>query len=175
MKLGRLIAVLGLGVALGTGGCSKSGGEATSETANQTKSPEPAKAAQASTPKAVKGKVMAPTDENMEKFGAAVKEIAKNLTAREEDLGKSDTEEGKKFALKKVIVEPFEMCGFDLDATLKDYSTRMKDGNYTRDQGQVMTMVYMLCSEKIDDLVTYGFVQGGTRDMFKAAFKTTNQ
>ena len=70
---------------------------------------------------------MKPTRANVDKFTAIMQSAGASMTAKEVQEGQA-SDEGKKRNAKRLLVEPFEQAGFDLDATLTDYAVRLRDG-----------------------------------------------
>ncbi len=113
---------------------------------------------------------MPATQDSFGKVSDIMQEVGRNLTARDVENGKA-SEEGKKAMTKKLMVEPFEKAGYDLDATLKDFSVRLRDGNLTQDQGAVVMGVMGIYGEQVSDLARWGFIKEETKDLVSSALK----
>jgi hypothetical protein len=113
---------------------------------------------------------MPATQDSFGKVSDIMQEVGKNLTARDVEEGKA-SEEGKKAMTKKLMVEPFENAGYDLDATLKDFAVRLRDGNLTQDQGAVVMGVMGIYGEQVTNLARWGFIKEETKATVLNALK----
>ena len=113
---------------------------------------------------------MPPTEESALKLFGIMQEVQKNVTAREVEDGKA-SDEGKKAMMKRLLVDPFAKAGYDLDATLKDFAVRLRDGNLTQDQGRVVMGLLGLYGGNISDLARWGFIKEETKNLVTSALK----
>ena len=111
---------------------------------------------------------MEPTRANVEKFTAIMQAASANMTAREIQAGQS-SDEGKRRITKKLLVDPFEEAGFDLNATLRDFAVRLRDGNLTQDQAQAIMVVLSIYKDSVADFARWGFINTETSELVKAA------
>lgn len=111
---------------------------------------------------------MKPTRANVDKFTAIMQSAGASMTAKEVQEGQA-SDEGKRRNAKKLLVEPFEQAGFDLDATLTDYAIRLRDGNLTQEEGEVVMLVIGIYRGAAADLARWGFIKAETRDLVVAA------
>jgi hypothetical protein len=111
---------------------------------------------------------MKPTKANVEEFMGIMQAAGASMTAKEAQEGFA-SDEGKKRNAMKLLVEPFEQAGFDLDATLRDYASRLRDGNLTQAEGEVIMVVMGIYRGVVADLARWGFIRDETRDLVVAA------
>jgi hypothetical protein len=111
---------------------------------------------------------MKPTPENVEKFLAIMQAAGGEMTAKEVQEGQA-SDEGKRQKARKLLVEPFEEAGFDLDATLRDYATRLRNGNLTQGEAQVVMLVIGVYKDSVTDLARWGFIKAETAALVEAA------
>lgn len=112
---------------------------------------------------------MKPTQENFDKVAARMHEATQSVTAREGDDAKA-SDEGKKHVEEKLLVDPFKEAGFNLDATLKDYAIRVRDGNATQDESEIVMGILVLYKDQAPDLARWGFIQPATKNLIESVF-----
>jgi hypothetical protein len=113
---------------------------------------------------------MPPTEENFKKVAANMQEVQKDITPKNAAGGKTG-DEGQKEMAKKLFVQPFEEAGYDLDATLRDYATRIRNGDLTQDQGTIVMGVVAIYSQELPDLTRWGFIREDTEKSLTSALK----
>jgi hypothetical protein len=111
---------------------------------------------------------MKPTKANVDKFMTIMQAAGASMTAKEVQDGQT-SDKGKRRNAGKLLVEPFEQAGFDLDATLTDYAIRLRDGNLTQEEGEVVMVVIGMYKDVVPDLARWGFIKAETRDLVVAA------
>jgi hypothetical protein len=115
---------------------------------------------------------MPPTESALGKVVDNMKEVDNGLTEREIENGKA-SEKGKKAMIEKVMVEPFQDAGYDLDATLEDFTIRLREGNFTQEQGAVITGFMSIYGEAAEDLARFGFIKEQTLNDLKRVYKNS--
>jgi hypothetical protein len=107
---------------------------------------------------------MQPSEGDLVRVSEAIQKAAKAITIRESNEATS-SDEAKKGLIKKVYVETFEREGFDLDATLKNFSTRMRSGDVTPDEASVAFAVIAVYEGQAADFARWGFISQETSDL----------
>lgn len=105
---------------------------------------------------------MSPTQENFEKFRSSVETISAAMTV-EEISGAQSSDEGKKHALKKTMVDSMTAAGFDLDSTLTTLAKQIHDKSLTQDEYTVALGVMAIYHDEASDLARWGFIQENTK------------
>ena len=96
--------------------------------------------------------------------------VANGITLKDiEDAAASD--EGRKAAMKKVLLDPFEQVGYDFDAALRDCAVRVRDGNLSPDQATAARSMMSVYAEQAADLVRWGLIKEETRDLVLRVLK----
>lgn len=111
---------------------------------------------------------MAPTLANFQKVSDAVRVAGDRVTEREIQDARANDEAMKKL-IKKTLVDTVDDAGFDLDATLKDFATRLRAGNYTQDEGVIVMGFIALYKDHVADLARWGFIHADTKDSVEHA------
>ena len=101
---------------------------------------------------------MRPTKEDIERFEASEQSAEQALIARQIEAPIIGDENEQKNAAKKMFVDPFIDNGFDLDATLKDFSARMQKHNFTQEESISVTTILQIYSEVVIDLAKWGYI-----------------
>ena len=115
---------------------------------------------------------MPPNKESADKVADRIQEAGKNVTEKEVEDGKA-SDEGKKALVNKMIVEPFERAGYDLNATLEDFAVRLRDKNFTQDEGEVIMLVMSIYGEQAEDLAHFGFISDQTLKDLDKVYKNS--
>lgn len=113
---------------------------------------------------------MPPTPANADALTTIIQAAGGEMTAKEIQEGR-ESDEAKKRNADKLFVAPFAAAGFDLDATLADYAVRLRDGNLTQDEAQVVMGVVTIYKGMVADLARWGFIRSETRDLVVGAAK----
>src|SRR5262249_35515100 len=101
---------------------------------------------------------MRPTKEDIERFEESEQSAQHALTARQIDAPIIGDENEQKNAAKKLFVDPFINNGFDLDATLKHFSARMQNHNFTKEESISVTTILQIYSGVVIDLAKWGYI-----------------
>jgi hypothetical protein len=115
---------------------------------------------------------MPPNKESADKVADRIQEAGKNVTEKEVEDGKA-SDEGKKALMHKMLVEPFENAGYDLNATLEDFAVRLRDKSFTQDEGEVMMLVMSIYGEQAEDLAHFGFISEQTLKDLDKVYKNS--
>ena len=113
---------------------------------------------------------MPPTSANADSLTTIIQAAGREMTAKEIQEGR-ESDEAKKRNADKLFVAPFAAAGFDLDATLADYAIRLRDGNLTQDEAQVVMGIMTIYKSVVVDLARWGFIRSETRDLVVGAAK----
>ena len=101
---------------------------------------------------------MRPTKEDIERFEESEQSAQQALTVRQTEAANSGDENEQKNAAKKLCVDPFIDNGFDLDATLKDFSARMQKHNFTQEESISVTTILQIYLGVVNDLAKWGYI-----------------
>src|SRR5260370_7498862 len=101
---------------------------------------------------------MRPTKEDIERFKGSEQPGKRALRARQIEARIIGDENEKKSGAKKLCVDPFIDNGFDLDATLKDFSARMQEHNLTQEESISVTTILQIYSGVVIDLAKWGYI-----------------
>lgn len=100
---------------------------------------------------------MPPSEKNLNKLSDAVQAMSQKVTQKE--INESETSDaGKKHLLKKGLMEPFSKLGYDINATLQEYTRRFKDGDFNQTEGAVIMGILMIYKEQAEDLAKHGLL-----------------
>jgi hypothetical protein len=112
---------------------------------------------------------MTPTKEDIERFEESEQSAQRALTARQIEAPIIGDENEQKNAAKKLFVDPFIDNGFDLDATLKDFSARMQEHNFTQEESISVTTILQIYSEVVIDLAKWGYISEDAKNAVLAS------
>lgn len=112
---------------------------------------------------------MRPTKEDIERFEESEQSAQQALTARQIKAPIIGDENEQKNAAKKMFVDPFINNGFDLDATLKDFSARMQKHNFTQEESISVTTILQIYSGVVIDLAKWGYISKDAKNAVLAS------
>jgi len=113
---------------------------------------------------------MEPTRENFDEVFDRIQAAGRNLTAKEmAEVQVND--DAKRRYLTRAFVDPVEDSGFDLDATLAGFATRLRDGDFTEDEATVAFGMLGVYKGLVVDLARWELIRVETRDLVLAAFQ----
>ncbi len=117
---------------------------------------------------------MRPTKEDIERFEESAQSAQRALTARQIEAPIIGDENEQKNAAKKLCVDPFIDNGFDLDATLKDFSARMQEHNLTQEESISVTTILQIYSGVVIDLAKWGYISEDAKNAVLASSVNPN-
>ena len=112
---------------------------------------------------------MRPTKEDIERFKESEQSAERALAARQIKAPIIGDENEQKNAAKKMFVDPFIDNGFDLDATLKSFSARMQEHNFTREESISATTILQIYSGVVNDLAKWGYISEDAKNAVLAS------
>jgi hypothetical protein len=112
---------------------------------------------------------MRPTKEDIERFEESEQLAQRALAARQREAPIIGDENEQKNAAKKLCVDPFIDNGFDLDATLKDFSARMQEHNFTQEESKSVTTILQIYSGVVIDLAKWGYISEDAKNAVLAS------
>ena len=112
---------------------------------------------------------MRPTKEDIERFEESEQSAKRALAARQIEAPIIGDENQQKNAAKKLCVDPFIDNGFDLDATLKDFSARMQEHNLTQEESISVTTILQIYLGVVNDLVKWGYISEDAKNAVLAS------
>jgi len=101
---------------------------------------------------------MRPTKEDIARFEESEQSAQRALIARQIKAPIIGDDNEQKNAAKKMFVDPFIDNGFDLDATLKSFSARMQEHNFTQEESISVTTILQIYSGVVNDLAKWGYI-----------------
>ena len=117
---------------------------------------------------------MRPTKEDIERFEESEQSAKRALAARQIEAPIIGDENQQKNAAKKLCVDPFINNGFDLDATLKDFSARMQEHNLTQEESISVTTILQIYSGVVIDLAKWGYISEDAKNAVLASSVNSN-
>ncbi len=117
---------------------------------------------------------MRPTKEDIERFEESAQSAQRALAARQIEAPIIGDENEQKNAAKKLCVDPFIDNGFDLDATLKDFSARMQEHNLTQEESISVTTILQIYSGVVIDLAKWGYISEDAKNAVLASSVNSN-
>jgi len=117
---------------------------------------------------------MRPTKEDIERFEESEQSAKRALAARQIEAPIIGDENEQKNAAKKLCVDPFIDNGFDLDATLKDFSARMQEHNLTQEESISVTTILQIYSGVVIDLAKWGYISEDAKNAVLASSVNPN-
>ena len=117
---------------------------------------------------------MRPTKEDIERFEESEQSAKRALAARQIEAPIIGDENQQKNAAKKLCVDPFIDNGFDLDATLKDFSARMQEHNLTQEESISVTTILQIYSGVVIDLAKWGYISEDAKNAVLASSVNSN-
>ncbi len=117
---------------------------------------------------------MRPTKEDIERFEESEQSAKRALAARQIEAPIIGDENEQKNAAKKLCVDPFIDNGFDLDATLKDFSARMQEHNLTQEESISVTTILQIYSGVVIDLAKWGYISEDAKNAVLASSVNSN-
>ena len=117
---------------------------------------------------------MRPTKEDIERFKESEQSAEQALIARQIKAPIIGDENEQKNAAKKMFVDPFIDNGFDLDATLKDFSARMQEHNLTQEESISVTTILQIYSGVVIDLAKWGYISEDAKNAVLASSVNSN-
>jgi hypothetical protein len=96
------------------------------------------------------------------------------LIARQIEVPIIGDENEQKNAAKKLFVDPFIDNGFDLDATLKSFSARMQEHNFTQEESISVTTILQIYSGVVIDLAKWGYISEDAKNAVLASSVNPN-
>ena len=117
---------------------------------------------------------MRPTKEDIERFEESEQSAKRALAARQIEAPIIGDENEQKNAAKKLCVDPFIDNGFDLDATLKDFSARMQEHNLTQEESISVTTILQIYLGVVNDLVKWGYISEDAKNAVLASSVNSN-
>ena len=117
---------------------------------------------------------MRPTKEDIERFEESEQSAKRALAARQIEAPIIGDENEQKNAAKKMFVDPFIDNGFDLDATLKDFSARMQEHNLTQEESISVTTILQIYSGVVIDLAKWGYISEDAKNAVLASSVNSN-
>jgi hypothetical protein len=112
---------------------------------------------------------MRPTKEDIERFKESEQSAQRALIARQIKAPIIGDENEQKNAAKKMFVDPFIDNGFDLDATLKSFSARMQEHNFTQEESISVTTILQIYSGVVIDLAKWGYISEDAKNAVLAS------
>ena len=112
---------------------------------------------------------MRPTKEDIERFKEGEQSAEQALIARQIKAPIIGDENEQKNAAKKMFVDPFIDNGFDLDATLKSFSVRMQEHNFTQEESISVTTILQIYSGVVNDLAKWGYISEDAKNAVLAS------
>jgi hypothetical protein len=112
---------------------------------------------------------MRPTKEDIERFKESEQSAEQALIARQIKAPIIGDENEQKNAAKKMFVDPFIDNGFDLDATLKSFSARMQEHNFTQEESISVTTILQIYSGVVIDLAKWGYISEDAKNAVLAS------
>jgi len=112
---------------------------------------------------------MRPTKEDLERFKESEQSAEQALIARQIKAPIIGDENEQKNAAKKMFVDPFIDNGFDLDATLKSFSARMQEHNFTQEESISVTTILQIYLGVVNDLVKWGYISEDAKNAVLAS------
>jgi len=112
---------------------------------------------------------MRPTKEDIERFKESEQSAEQALIARQIKAPIIGDENEEKNAAKKMFVDPFIDNGFDLDATLKSFSARMQEHNFTQEESITVTTILQIYSGVVIDLAKWGYISADAKNAVLAS------
>jgi hypothetical protein len=117
---------------------------------------------------------MRPTKEDIERFKESEQSAEQALIARQIKAPIIGDENEQKNAAKKMFVDPFIDNGFDLDATLKSFSARMQEHNFTQEESISVTTILQIYSGVVIDLAKWGYISEDAKNAVLASSVNPN-
>jgi len=117
---------------------------------------------------------MRPTKEDIERFKESEQSAEQALIARQIKAPIIGDENEQKNAAKKMFVDPFIDNGFDLDATLKSFSARMQEYNFTQEESISVTTILQIYSGVVIDLAKWGYISEDAKNAVLASSVNPN-
>jgi len=117
---------------------------------------------------------MRPTKEDIERFEESEQSAKRALAARQIEAPIIGDENQQKNAAKKLCVDPFIDNGFDLDATLKDFSARVQEHNLTQEESISVTTILQIYSGVVIDLAKWGYISEDAKNAVLASSVNSN-
>ena len=117
---------------------------------------------------------MRPTKEDIERFKESEQSAEQALIARQIKAPIIGDDNEQKNAAKKLCVDPFIDNGFDLDATLKDFSARMQEHNLTQEESISVTTILQIYSGVVIDLAKWGYISEDAKNAVLASSVNSN-
>src|SRR5260370_4094593 len=117
---------------------------------------------------------MRPTKEDIEGFEESEQSAKRALGGRQIEAPINGEEDEQKNAAKKLCVDPFIDNGFDLDATLKDFSARMQEHNLTQEESISVTTILQIYSGVVIDLAKWGYISEDAKNAVLASSVNPN-
>jgi hypothetical protein len=117
---------------------------------------------------------MRPTKEDIARFEESEQSAQRALTARQIEAPIIGDENEQRNAAKKLCVDPFIDNGFDLDATLKDFSARMQEHNLTQEESISVTTILQTYSAVVIDLAKWGYISEDAKNAVLASSVNPN-
>jgi hypothetical protein len=117
---------------------------------------------------------MRPTKEDIERFKESEQSAQRALIARQIEAPIIGDENEQKNAAKKLFVDPFIDNGFDLDATLKSFSARMQEHNFTQEESISVTTILQIYSGVVIDLAKWGYISEDAKNAVLASSVNPN-
>ena len=112
---------------------------------------------------------MRPTKEDIERFKESEQSAQRALIARQIKAPIIGDENEQKNAAKKMFVDPFIDNGFDLDATLKSFSARMQEHNFTQEESISVTTILQIYSGVVIDLAKWDYISEDAKNAVLAS------
>jgi len=112
---------------------------------------------------------MRPTKEDIERFKESEQSAEQALIARQIKAPIIGDDNEQKNAAKKMFVDPFIDNGFDLDATLKSFSVRMQEHNFTQEESISVTTILQIYSGVVNDLAKWGYISEDAKNAVLAS------
>ena len=112
---------------------------------------------------------MRPTKEDIERFKESEQSAEQALIARQIKAPIIGDENEQKNAAKKMFVDPFIDNGFDLDATLKSFSERMQEHNFTQEESISVTTILQIYLGVVNDLAKWGYISEDAKNAVLAS------
>jgi hypothetical protein len=112
---------------------------------------------------------MRPTKEDIARFEESEQSAQRALAARQIKAPIIGDDNEQKNAAKKMFVDPFIDNGFDLDATLKSFSVRMQEHNFTQEESISVTTILQIYSGVVIDLAKWGYISEDAKNAVLAS------